>query len=106
MELIMITTIIILFILLAATSYIIYNLFKKVEVLEQIVDSQEQYVSKFSDAVDFANKRLEDIDAKGTFQSDDEVGWFFESIKTLQRELNDFNINENRGANRNNNNRR
>jgi flagellar basal body-associated protein FliL len=105
MELIMITIIIILFILLAATGYIIYNLFKKVEVLEQIVDSQEQYISKFSDTVGFANKRLEDIDAKGTFQSDDEVGWFFESIKTLQRELNDFNINENRGANRNNNNR-
>lgn len=102
----MITTIIVLFILLAAVSYIAYNLFKKVETLEQIVDSQEQYINKFSDTVNFANKKLEDIDEKGTFQSDDEIGWFFESVKTLQRELNDFNLNENRGINRDNNNRR
>ena len=92
----MITTIITLFLLLGVAGYTIYNLFKKVEMLEEIVDSQEQYITKFSNTVDFANKRLEDIDAKGTFQSDDEVGWFFESVKTLQRELNDFNLNEKR----------
>jgi hypothetical protein len=106
MELIMITTIITLFLLLGVAGYTIYNLFKKVEMLEEIVDSQEQYITKFSNTVDFANKRLEDIDAKGTFQSDDEVGWFFESVKTLQRELNDFNLNEARGTNRINSNRR
>jgi hypothetical protein len=105
MELIMITTIIILFILLIAVGYTAYNLFKKVEVLERIVDSQESYITKFSNTVDFANKRLEDIDNKGTFQSDDEIGWFFESVKTLQRELNDFNLNETNRTNGNNNNR-
>jgi len=89
----MITFVIILIILVLILGYISYNLFKKVEQLERIVDSQESYISKFSNSVDFANKRLGEIDEKGTFQSDDEIGWFFESVKTLQSELNDFNLN-------------
>lgn len=92
----MITTIIILSVLVSILSYVSYNLFKKVEKLEKIVDSQDQYITRFSSTINNTNRRLEDIDAKGTFQSDDEIGWFFESVKTLQSELNDFNINEKR----------
>jgi predicted PurR-regulated permease PerM len=84
---------IILVLIVLLLGYISYNLFKKVEQLERIVDSQEQYISKFSNTVDFTNKRLGEIDEKGTFQSDDEIGWFFESVKTLQSELDDFNLN-------------
>lgn len=97
MELIMISLVITLSLAICILGYISYNLFKKVEKLESIVDSQQQYIGKFSNTVDYTKKRLDDIDAKGTFESDDEIGWFFESVKTLQRELNDFNINENRG---------
>lgn len=89
----MTTFVIILIVLVLLLGYVSYNLFKKVEKLEKIVDSQEQYISKFSSTVDFANRRLGEIDEKGTFQSDDEIGWFFESVKTLQNELNDFNLN-------------
>jgi len=89
----MVTFTIILGLITLLLGYISYNLFKKVEQLEKIVDSQEQYISKFSNTVDFANKRLGEIDDKGTFQSDDEIGWFFESVKTLQNELDDFNLN-------------
>jgi predicted PurR-regulated permease PerM len=89
----MTTFVIILIIIVLILGYVSYNLFKKVEQLERIVDSQESYISKFSNSVDFANRRLGEIDDKGTFQSDDEIGWFFESVKTLQNELNDFNLN-------------
>jgi hypothetical protein len=49
-----------------------------------MVDGQDRYIQQFSTAVDVTNRRLGEIDEKGTFQSDDEIGWFFESIKTLQ----------------------
>jgi cell division protein FtsL len=97
MELTMITTLIITSVLVSILGYVSYNLFRKVEKLEKIVDSQDQYIARFSSTVNNTNRRLEDIDAKGTFQSDDEIGWFFESVKTLQSELNDFNINKKRG---------
>ena len=92
----MITFIIILILLVGVLGYTSYNLFKKVEKLEKIVDSQDRYIQQFSSTIDFTSKRLGEIDDKGTFQSDDEIGWFFESIKTLQNELNDFNLNGNR----------
>jgi len=87
--------IILLSILSSVLGYIVYNLFNKVEILEQTVDVQEQYIAKFSNTLQFTDRRLQEIDDKGTFESDDEIGWFFESIKTLQRELNDFNLNDN-----------
>lgn len=90
------TIIIILSFLVVILGYVAFNLFRKVERLEKIVDSQETYINGVSNTIEYVNKRLEDIDHKGTFESDDEIGWFFESVKTLQRELNDFNINENR----------
>jgi len=90
------TIILILSFLVVLLGYICFNLFKKVEKLERIVDTQETYIQGVSNTINYTNKRLEEIDEKGTFESDDEIGWFFESVKTLQRELNDFNINENR----------
>ena len=88
--------IILCLIIICTLGYIAYNLFQKVETLEIIVDSQEQYIGKFSNTLEYTDKKLQAIDEKGTFESDDEIGWFFESIKTLQRELNDFNLNESR----------
>ena len=106
MELTMIILSIVLFVLVSLLGYTSYNLFKKVEKLEKIVDSQDQYISKFSNALNSTKQRLDNIDAKGTFESDDEIGWFFESVKTLQRELNEFNINENSRNQQPNSNRR
>ena len=39
-----------------------------------------------------SDQRLKKVDAKGTFKSDDEVGFFFQEIKQIQDILNDFNI--------------
>ena len=89
----MTTITIILGLIVLLLGYVSYNLFKKVENLERIVTSQEVYIAKFSHTVDFTNRRLDEIDEKGTFKSDDEIGWFFESVKTLQNELDDFNLN-------------
>ena len=89
----MTTITIILGLIVLLLGYVSYNLFKKVENLERIVTSQEVYIAKFSNTVDFTNRRLDEKDEKGTFKSDDEIGWFFESVKTLQTELDDFNLN-------------
>jgi hypothetical protein len=50
------------------------------------------YLNKFSDIIDFSDKKLKEVDAKGSFKSDDEVGFFFEQIKALQDILNSFNV--------------
>jgi uncharacterized membrane protein len=69
-----------------------YNLLKKNEAQEDILASYMTYLNKMSDIVEFSDKKLKEVDEKGTFKSDDEVGFFFEQIKALQDILNSFNV--------------
>ena len=48
------------------------------------------YLNKISDTIEMAEKKLMEVDAKGSFKSDDEIGFFFEQIKTIQTALNSF----------------
>jgi hypothetical protein len=81
----MIITIAILSALLIVSLFIIWNLMKKNEILED-------FISKQSEAIDYCDKRLKTIDDKGSFIADDEVGWFFEKIKEIQEALNEFRL--------------
>jgi hypothetical protein len=69
-----------------------YNLLKKNEAQEDILASYMSYLNKFSDIIDFSDKKIKEIDEKGSFKSDDEIGFFFEQIKAIQDILNSFNI--------------
>lgn len=80
----MIYIIIILSILLIAALYIIYNLFRKVEVLETLAEKHSDYLVRLNDMVSISTKRLNEIDDKGAFSSDDEIGWFFTYVKQVQ----------------------
>ena len=51
------------------------------------------FISKQSDAINECNRRLDQIDTRGTFRSDDEVGWFFQELKKIQDALNEFTLN-------------
>ena len=68
------------------------NLLKKIETAEDIVVNYLLYLDKISKVIEMSDTRLKKIDAKGTFKSDDEVGFFFEEIKQIQNILNDFNV--------------
>jgi hypothetical protein len=39
-----------------------------------------------------SDKMLKDLDGKESFKSDDEIGFFFESIQQIQDILNDFKV--------------
>jgi hypothetical protein len=68
-----------------------YILIKKVKNLESVVVNQQQYIDTIGIVIDQANDRLKELDASGMFESDDEIGFFFENIKEIQSVLNDFN---------------
>lgn len=87
-----ITIIIILSLFVFLFGYVCYNLFRKVERLESVVLSQDEFIQSFSNEVNRADIKLKEIDEKGSFQSDDEVGWFFEGLKEIQSRLNNFNL--------------
>jgi len=84
--------VIVLILLLFISFFIIWNLLRKNEKAEDIIISQQDYISKLSSTIEFADKELKKIDEKGIFKSDDEIGFFFIQIKSLQEILNNFRI--------------
>jgi hypothetical protein len=50
-------------------------------------------MDQLSKIIEHSSERLKKIDNKGTFESDDEIGWFFEQIKVIQERLNNFKLN-------------
>ena len=61
----------------------IRNLIKKNEAMEDFINKQ-------SDAIAACDTRLKQIDQKGVFYADDEIGWFFREVKKIQEALNEF----------------
>tara|TARA_B100002051_G_C16447226_1_gene491910 strand:- start:145 stop:420 length:276 start_codon:yes stop_codon:yes gene_type:complete len=74
--------------------YTTYNLLRKVENIEDVVIRYDNFISEFSKQLDNTDKRLNEIDEKGIFKSDDEIGWFFKQIKRLQSDVSRFKINQ------------
>ena len=85
--------IIILSLLVVILGYTTFNLLRKNERAEDIVIQYNEYLTEFNKQIKFSSGRLKEIDAKGTFESDDEIGWFFNQIKNLQEGIEKFRIN-------------
>lgn len=90
----MIFLVIILSIMVVVLGYTTFNLLKKNEKQEDILAGYMTYLNKISDTIEIADKKLKEVDSKGSFKSDDEVGFVFEQIKTIQTILNAFIIKE------------
>ena len=83
--------------LLLISSYIIRNLLVKVERYEDITQDQVTYLQSISDTIGESRQHLQNLDDKGVFQSDDEVGEFFNQMKEVQEQLNDYMLPQNYG---------
>ena len=64
-------------------SWTTFNLTRKVERLETWI---EDYAQRIQDT----KQVLEEIDAKGSFEADDEIGVVFQSIKEAVDEINEI----------------
>ena len=51
------------------------------------INTYEDLLVEISDKTDFINDQLKKIDHEGTFEADDEVGFFFDEMKQLGQEL-------------------
>ena len=67
-------------VLLVIEGYIIWNLFRKTELLET-------WVEDFTQRIQTDQNDLNEIDSSGAFESDDEVGTIFEQIKETVKQL-------------------
>ena len=76
---------IILTLVTTASFFIIRNLIQKNEVLED-------FITKQSEAIQACDQRLKQIDDKGIFYADDQIGFFFKEVQKIQDALNEFTL--------------
>ncbi len=72
--------------------YISWNLLRKNERLEAIIEYQQLFMNNIDEAVRFSSEKLKEIDVKGAFKSDDEIGWFFKNVLYIQQVLDEFKL--------------
>ena len=63
--------------------YIIWNLLKKLEKLEELVEAQDVKLQYNVDKLIAMYMAMKEIDTNGAFESDDEVGVIFTDLKEL-----------------------
>ena len=82
----------VLSILVVVLGYTTFNLLRKNEKAEDILFSYKQYMTQVSDVIEQSAKKLKEIDSRGTFESDDEIGWFFKKIQLIQDILDQYKL--------------
>lgn len=72
--------------------YVIWNLNNKLQKAEDIIDEQIEYLRKVSLTIQESNLYVNQLDEKGHFRADDEIGTFFNFIKEIQDLINSFRL--------------
>ena len=83
--------IIILILIVAVLILAIYSEINKLEKTEVEEFKYYNYQEKFKQ-IEYSTLQLKKIDEKGTFEGDDEIGWFFKHILEIQNKLEKFKI--------------
>lgn len=72
--------------------YVCINLYNKVVKQEDIIEYQVDYLRKVSFLIQESKIYVEQLDEKGIFRSDDEIGTFFNFMKEIQDSINAFQL--------------
>jgi hypothetical protein len=83
-----------LVVVIVGLTFVVWNLLRKVEGMEgeyrklnAIALKQNEYIQEIKKAIAFSKDKLEEIDKKALFRGDDEIGWFFDGLKEIQKLL-------------------
>jgi len=82
----------ILGVLVAILGYTTLNLLRKNERQEDILAGYMKYLDQISKMIELSDEKLKNIDERGIFKNDDEVGFMFQQIQELQKVLSNFRI--------------
>jgi len=54
------------------------------------INQYENLITQIQQIITFSTERVKTLDSKGSFESDDEVGFFFKELKEIQSVLDDI----------------
>ena len=77
--------------------YVVFNLNRKVIKQEGVIEYQVAYLRNVAYIISESKIYVEQLDEKGAFRSDDEVGVFFNFMKEIQDTINAYRLPEDYG---------
>jgi hypothetical protein len=80
--------------LLFTSIYVNWNLFTKIEKLEEANEEATDWILGYGVSLDNILTKIKDLDSKNIFESDDEVGVVFKSIKETIESLEELKNND------------
>lgn len=93
----MITAIVILSITTLTFGFSTWNLLRKNEATEDVVeeqikmfDDQEELLSKIATSIDTSMAKMKELDKLGSFEADDETGFIFKNLYEIISELEEY----------------
>lgn len=86
----MIIITLILLIAIAVLSYLLYASYKRYKTLIQYTEAYVQFISSLYFTFTTTRDKLKEIDRRGSFAADDEVGFVFKEIDSNIEELYNF----------------
>jgi hypothetical protein len=79
--------VIILSVLVIVLGFTTWNLLRKVENQEDAIVKYQKLFIEINKLIKISNSKINDLDSREVFKSDDEIGWFFNYLKEIQNEI-------------------
>jgi len=79
--------VIILSVLVIVLGFTTWNLLRKVENQEDAIVKYQKLFIEINKLIKISNSKINDLDNREVFKSDDEIGWFFNYLKEIQNEI-------------------
>ena len=69
--------------------FLIISLFSSIALFYALrrINQYENLIVEIEQAINFASEKMKVVDSSGHYESDDETGFFFEQLKTIQKML-------------------
>ena len=84
--------IIFLIVIICGLGYILYLLVEQNEQYEEQITTLYEWYQTFVVSIAEANDRMEQVDKRGSFSSDDEIGFAYKTIKDCIEQLNELGV--------------
>ena len=72
-----------------------FLLIRRNSALEKAIIQQREFIDAISIIVNNSDEKLRELDIRGVFEADDEVGTFFKNLKEIQNIISEFNNSRN-----------
>jgi|ETNvirenome_6_85_1030632.scaffolds.fasta_scaffold56624_2 predicted PurR-regulated permease PerM len=79
--------IVILSLIIIVLSYNIFNLIRQAENAEDYSDALERIILDLKSKIGKSYSKIKNIDRRGSFEADDEIGFIFKDIKSIINDL-------------------